>query len=64
MEIDTIVSITRDKGHKPDELYRMAERMAGIHSRKLELFGGIRNIRPGWLSKFFFCLSFLNHELI
>lgn len=50
MDIDLIVSATREKSHKPDELYEIAERMAGRHTRKLELFGGKRNLRPGWIT--------------
>ncbi|VVT55037.1 uncharacterized protein SAPINGB_P004390 [Magnusiomyces paraingens] len=50
LDVDVIVSGTREKSHKPDELYHIAERMAGKHSRKLELFGGLRNLRPGWLT--------------
>lgn len=51
IDADVIVSATRDKSHKPDELYRLAERLAGSRSRKLELFGREHNTRPGWLSK-------------
>ncbi|CAN6674406.1 N6-adenosine-methyltransferase Ime4p [Trichomonascus vanleenenianus] len=49
-DVDVIVSATRDKSHKPDELYDVAERLAGRSSRKLELFGRAHNRRDGWLT--------------
>jgi mRNA (2'-O-methyladenosine-N6-)-methyltransferase len=50
LDCDVIVGCTRDKSHKPDELYEIAERLSGSASRKLELFGREHNIRPGWLT--------------
>jgi hypothetical protein len=51
LHIDTIVSATRNKSHKPNELYDIAEGLAGPTSRKLELFGRQHNTRSRWLSK-------------
>jgi N6-adenosine-specific RNA methylase IME4 len=50
LDIDTIVSATRDKSHKPDELYDIAERLVGLTSRKLELFGREHNARNRWMT--------------
>ncbi|KAA8897720.1 hypothetical protein TRICI_006683 [Trichomonascus ciferrii] len=50
LDIDTIVSATRDKSHKPDELYDIAERLVGFASRKLELFGREHNTRNRWMT--------------
>lgn len=56
IDLDIIVSGTRETLRKPDELYGMVERMVGRHSRKLEIFGRDHNIRPGWFSKYMhFC---------
>lgn len=52
IDLDIIVSGTRETLRKPDELYGMVERMVGRHSRKLEIFGRDHNIRPGWFSKY------------
>lgn len=52
IDLDMIVSGTRETLRKPDELYDMVERMVGRHSRKLEIFGRDHNIRPGWFSKY------------
>ncbi|CCE64243.1 hypothetical protein TPHA_0H00330 [Tetrapisispora phaffii CBS 4417] len=50
IDLDLIVSITRETSRKPDELYGMVERMVGTHARKLEIFGRNHNVRPGWLT--------------
>lgn len=50
IDLDVIVSSTRDKSHKPDELYSIIERLVGPTARKLELFGREHNIRPGWVT--------------
>uniref|UniRef100_A0A060T8V8 mRNA m(6)A methyltransferase n=1 Tax=Blastobotrys adeninivorans TaxID=409370 RepID=A0A060T8V8_BLAAD len=50
IDVDTIVSVTRDKSHKPDELYGIVDRLVGQHARKLELFGREHNLRDGWLT--------------
>ncbi|KOG99337.1 mRNA (N6-adenosine)-methyltransferase [Saccharomyces eubayanus] len=50
IDIDLIVSMTRETSRKPDELYGIAERMAGTHARKLEIFGRDHNTRPGWFT--------------
>lgn len=50
IDVDVIVSVAREKGRKPDELYDIVERLAGASSRKLELFGCDHNIRDGWLT--------------
>lgn len=53
MDMDVIVSGTRQTLRKPDEVYDMVERIVGKHARKLEIFGRDHNIRPGWLSTYF-----------
>lgn len=50
IDVDTIVSGTRETLRKPDEVYDMVERIVGKHSRKLEIFGRDHNVRPGWLT--------------
>lgn len=50
VDVDTVVSNTRETLRKPDEVYDMLERIVGKHSRKLEIFGRDHNIRPGWLT--------------
>lgn len=51
IDLDIIVSGTRETLRKPDELYGIIDRLVGKHARKLEIFGRDNNIRPGWLSK-------------
>lgn len=50
LDVDLIVSGTRETSRKPDEIYDVVERIVGYHSRKLEIFGRDHNIRPGWLT--------------
>ncbi|CCK71192.1 mRNA (N6-adenosine)-methyltransferase KNAG_0G01340 [Huiozyma naganishii CBS 8797] len=50
IDIDVIVSTTRETSRKPDELYGIIERLVGPHARKLEIFGRDHNIRPGWFT--------------
>ena len=50
IDIDLIVSTTRETSRKPDELYGVIERLVGKHARKLEIFGRDHNIRPGWFT--------------
>ena len=50
IDIDLIVSATRETSRKPDELYGIIERLVGTHARKLEIFGRDHNIRPGWFT--------------
>lgn len=58
IDLDYMVSGTRETSRKPDELYEVVERLVGRSARKLELFGRDHNIRPGWFSMFlFFYLS-------
>lgn len=52
IDLDFIVSGTRETLRKPDELYGVVERLVGRHARKLEIFGRDHNIRPGWFSKY------------
>lgn len=52
IDLDFIVSGTRETLRKPDELYGVVERLVGRHSRKLEIFGRDHNIRPGWFSTY------------
>ncbi|KAL3232658.1 N6-adenosine-methyltransferase IME4 [Nakaseomyces bracarensis] len=50
VDVDLIVAPTRETSHKPDDLYGIVERLVGLHSRKLEIFGRTHNLRPGWLT--------------
>lgn len=50
IDIDVVVSPTRETSRKPDEFYDIVERLVGKHSRKLEIFGRDHNTRPGWLT--------------
>lgn len=50
IDINTVVSGTRETLRKPDEVYDLVERIVGVHSRKLEIFGRDHNVRPGWLT--------------
>ncbi|CCF57286.1 hypothetical protein KAFR_0C02930 [Kazachstania africana CBS 2517] len=50
IDVDLIVSTTRETSRKPDELYEIIERLVGPHARKLEIFGRDHNIRPGWFT--------------
>lgn len=52
IDVDFIVSGTRETLRKPDELYEIVERIVGKHARKLEIFGRDNNIRPGWVSMY------------
>lgn len=52
IDLDFIVSGTRETLRKPDELYEIVERIVGKHARKLEIFGRDNNIRPGWVSMY------------
>lgn len=52
MDIDIVVSNSRQTLRKPDEIYDIVERIVGKHSRKLEIFGRDHNVRPGWLSTY------------
>lgn len=49
MECDVIVSEVRETSRKPDEIYRMIERICP-HGLKLELFGRAHNLRPNWIT--------------
>lgn len=50
IDIDVVVSGTRETLRKPDEIYDIVERIVGKHSRKLEIFGRDNNKRPGWVT--------------
>lgn len=50
VDLDIVVSNTRETSRKPDEIYDIVERMVGKHARKLEMFGRDHNTRPGWLT--------------
>lgn len=50
IDLDLMVSGTRETLRKPDELYGIVERLVGKKARKLEIFGRDHNIRPGWFS--------------
>lgn len=40
----------RETSRKPDEIYDMIDHLAGPDVRKIELFGRIGNLRPGWMT--------------
>eukprot|EP01053_Blabericola_migrator_P002752 Blabericola_migrator_1__2751@NODE_1785_length_3794_cov_53_322780_g1150_i0_p1_GENE_NODE_1785_length_3794_cov_53_322780_g1150_i0NODE_1785_length_3794_cov_53_322780_g1150_i0_p1_ORF_typecomplete_len783_score97_40MTA70/PF05063_14/1e53Mito_fiss_reg/PF05308_11/1_NODE_1785_length_3794_cov_53_322780_g1150_i012323580 len=48
-ECDVIVSEVRETSRKPDEIYRMIERICP-HGLKLELFGRQHNLRSNWIT--------------
>ncbi len=50
IDLDIIVSPTRETSRKPDEVYGIVERLVGTKSRKLEIFGRVHNLRPGWIT--------------
>lgn len=50
VDIDVIVSGTRETSRKPDEVYDIVDRIVGKHARKLEIFGRDHNVRPGWFT--------------
>lgn len=50
IDVDVIVSPSRETSRKPDELYDMVERLVGPHARKLEIFGRDHNLRKGWFT--------------
>lgn len=50
IDCDVIVSITQGKSKKPRELYGIVDRMVGVDSKKLELFGRASNVRQGWVT--------------
>jgi len=50
MDTDCILAPLRETSRKPDEIYDMIERLAGPAIRKVELFGRVGNIRPGWVT--------------
>ncbi|KEP59967.1 UNVERIFIED_CONTAM: methyltransferase MTA70, putative [Hammondia hammondi] len=49
IDCDVIVSEVRETSRKPDEIYRMIERMAP-DSLKVELFGRMHNVRNNWIT--------------
>lgn len=60
IDLDYIVSGTRETSRKPDELYDIVDRLVGKHARKLEIFGRDHNIRKGWFSTCFEIYSYKN----
>ena len=64
VDLDYIVSGTRETSRKPDELYDIVERLVGKHARKLEIFGRDHNIRDGWFSMFFNLLICVSYVII
>lgn len=49
LDADLIVSVVRETSRKPDEIYRIIERLCpGPY--KLELFGRNHNLRPNWIT--------------
>ncbi|KAI5960149.1 IME4 [Candida pseudojiufengensis] len=50
IDLDIIISNTRETSRKPDEIYDIIDRMCGPFARKLEIFGRQHNVRPGWLT--------------
>ncbi|PFH37441.1 putative methyltransferase MTA70 [Besnoitia besnoiti] len=49
IDCDVIVSEVRETSRKPDEIYRIIERMAP-DSLKVELFGRMHNVRNNWIT--------------
>ena len=49
LDCDVIVAGTRETSRKPDEQYRVFERLSP-GGRKLEIFGRQHNVRPNWLT--------------
>lgn len=49
VDCDVLVSEVRETSRKPDEIYRIAERLFP-GGKKLEIFGRAHNTRPGWLT--------------
>ncbi|EQC28162.1 hypothetical protein SDRG_14119 [Saprolegnia diclina VS20] len=47
LDCDVIVAAPRENSRKPDELYRLVERVVPT-GRKLEIFGRRHNLRDGW----------------
>jgi hypothetical protein len=43
------VAQVREEARKPDEVYAMLERLSP-GTRKLELFGRVHNMQPGWVT--------------
>lgn len=50
VDVDVIVSGTRETSRKPDEVYDIVDRIVGKYARKLEIFGRDHNVRPGWFT--------------
>lgn len=50
IDCDVMVSITQGQSKKPRELYGIVDRMVGVDSKKLELFGRSSNVRQGWVT--------------
>ena len=49
LDTDVIVSQPRESSRKPDEIYRIIERIAP-RERKIEIFARPHNVWPGWTS--------------
>jgi len=49
IDCDVILAEVRETSRKPDEIYGIIERLSP-GTRKIELFGRLHNIRPGWLT--------------
>lgn len=49
-DCDVIVAPVRENSRKPDELYKIIERIVGPERLCLELFGRSHNCRPGWIT--------------
>ncbi|KAI9720604.1 MAG: hypothetical protein M1812_002784 [Candelaria pacifica] len=49
-DTETVVAPEEDPAYKPDEVYDMIDRFAGVETRKVELFGRVVNLRKGWLT--------------
>ena len=49
LDCDVIVSEIRATSHKPDEIYRVIERLSP-GTRKLEIFGRPHNVHPNWVT--------------
>lgn len=50
-DVDVIVSEVRETSRKPDELYRIIDRLLDKEdSKKIEIFARENNLREGWMS--------------
>jgi mRNA (2'-O-methyladenosine-N6-)-methyltransferase len=49
LDCDVLVSEVRETSRKPDEVYGLIDRLSP-GTRKLEIFGRMHNVHPGWMT--------------